>query len=189
MYRDNQIEVIYRKLSNKLLSRPLAFVYVGIVILIIMLIVSVKLVQSNHSSTLGYTSKLSLSSTTIPIQNQVSNTTDLPQSNISIQNSSDGSAGSNSSSTSTDQSTNDSSNSQTTESIQSTTTSSSSNPGETQSNVEVNGKNINVAPNTDYSKTTISHSGVSSLYVSNQTNKSGTSSSMDVQINSSSVSE
>ncbi|HUD07784.1 MAG TPA: hypothetical protein VMQ52_01770 [Candidatus Saccharimonadales bacterium] len=70
-----------------------------------------------------------------------------------------------------------------------TTTSTRTSPNElsTTNNVVINGKNVQVPANTDYSKTLVSPNGVTSLNVSNQANQSGTSSSMSMQIDTQSV--
>jgi len=181
MLRDNHIGLLEQKLSSKL-SRKIMFIGFGL--FIFLFLIGVGLDKSGHfTSLITNKSKLLSLSTTLPAQTQSNSNS------VNISSNSNSTPQTNNTAT-VDQSVTGN-NVQTSETIDSdtTTTNSGSSPGKisTTNNVVVNGKNVQVTPNTDYSKTLISPTGVTNLNVSSQANQSDSSSFMNLQIDSQTV--
>lgn len=185
MYQDNQIGLLQRKLFS-ILSRK--FIFIGFSILIFILLIGVGLDKSQYyTSPITNKSKLLSLSSTLP-QSQSSNDSSLNNSSDSTPQIISNYTSNNS--VSVDQSaTSNNVQSSGTIDTDTTTTSTGTSPSKESmtNNVVINGKNVQVSPDTDYSKTVISPNSVTSLNVSNQANQSGTSSSINVQIDSQSV--
>ena len=181
MHRDNHIDLFQRKFFNKVIFKSRKFIFIGLGIVVLVTLLMVKYDQFGHSTApISNKSKLLSMSATLPAQSV---------DNSSLNVSSSSAPQTNNNAAVVDQSVSGN-NVQSSETINiATTTSTRTSPNElsTTNNVVINGKNVQVPANTDYSKTLVSPNGVTSLNVSNQANQSGTSSSMSMQIDTQSV--